>query len=283
MVRWRKLGIIAGGGELPLRIAAGQQAENAPFHIVRITGSAELIVDAFPGEDCAIGEVGKIIRSLKAHDCDAVVFAGVVRRPDFKTLKPDWRAAALMPKIIKAAAKGDGAILSVLVDTLEAEGLLVVGADEALESLAAPAGALGAHSPDEADFTDIKKAVGVIRALGQFDIGQGAVVANGFVLAIEAAEGTDAMLERCADIARANGIAECAGVLAKCPKPGQELRVDLPVIGVDTIAKLKAANLKGVGIEAGLALIIDRAEVIQRADEAGLFVYGFNETEIRDR
>ena len=170
-----------------------------------------------PGDDCGLGEVGKVLRILKENDCDALVFAGIVKRPDFRNLKADWRGAALLPKIIAAAAKGDGALLNVLVETAEAEGLLVIGAEEATDDLAAPAGALGAVAPSEENFVDIKKAAAVISALGAFDIGQGAVVASGLVLAVEAAEGTDAMLERCAMLdASARGDGR-GGVLVNVP------------------------------------------------------------------
>ena len=281
MVRWTKLGVIAGSGALPVRIAAACRARGDAFHIICLRGSADASLRGLPGDECAMGEVGKILRLLKAQECDAVVFAGLVKRPDFRSLKVDWRGAALLPRLVAAAAKGDGPILNVLVETVEAEGLMVIGAEEATDDLAAPAGALGAVAPGEDNIRDIKKAAAVINALGAFDVGQGAVVANGFVLAVEAAEGTDAMLERCQTLdAQARRDAR-AGVLVKRPKPGQELRIDLPAIGPETVRRASAAGLAGIAVEAGVALIIDRDEVIALADEAGIFVYGFEPSEIR--
>ncbi len=281
MVRWKKLGIIAGGGALPVRIAASCRARAGGFHVIRIAGSADESLAGLPGDDCAMGEAGKILRILKNQQCDAVVFAGTVRRPNFKTLKADWRGAALLPKVIAAAARGDGALLNVLVETVESEGMIVIGAEEATQGLAAPAGALGARRPSENDFADIKKAAAVIRALGAFDIGQGAVVSGGLVLAVEAAEGTDAMLERCVGLTGAGKDENRAGVLVKRPKPGQELRIDLPAIGPETVRRAHAAGLRGIAVEAGVALIIDREDVIGAADDTGLFVYGFNDSEVR--
>lgn len=277
MARWRKLGIIAGGGALPARIAASCAAKGDDCHVIRLDRLADPSLAGLPGDDCAIGEAGKIIRSLKNADCDAVVFAGLVQRPDFASLKPDWRGAALLPKLIAAAARGDGAILSVLVETLESEGLLVVGAEEIVKGIAAAEGPAGAVTPSEQQMADIRKAAAIIKALGPFDVGQGAVVAGGYVLAIEAAEGTDAMLDRCG--ALPNAIAR-GGVLVKRPKPGQELRVDLPVIGPETVRRTVKAGLAGLAIEAGVALVIDSAEVSALADEAGLFVYGFTAREL---
>ena len=280
MARWRKLGIIAGGGALPSRVAQSCREGNIPFYVIRIAGSADDALSALPGEECGIGEAGKIIRALRREECDAVVFGGAVSRPDFSSLKVDWRGAALLPKVVAAAGKGDGALLGVLVDTVEAEGILVIGAEEAMRSLLAPAGPLGAHQPDEKDLADIRKAAAVIEALGPFDIGQGAVVAQGFVLAVEAAEGTDKMLARCAALPDSLRTGAKGGVLVKRPKPGQELRIDLPVVGPETIRRAHEAGLHGVAIEAGVALLIDRKELVEIADEAGLFVYGFSEDEV---
>lgn len=276
MRTWNKLGLVAGGGDLPLRLASAA-AKSGGVHVVRLEGLAAPALAAFPGENCGLAEAGRIIRSLKEAGCDAVALAGVVRRPDFKSLKPDWRGAALLPRLIAAAAKGDGALLGVLVDTFEAEGFLVIGAEEVMASLAAPAGPLGRERPDAEAWSDIRKAAALIAALGPFDVGQAAVVARGFVVAIEAAEGTDAMLDRAASFRAGNGR---AGVLVKRPKPGQELRVDLPVIGAETVRRAAAAGLAGVAVEAGAALVIDAAATIAAADAAGLFVYGFTPAEL---
>lgn len=278
MARWRKLGVIAGAGALPRLLA--DAAGNA--FVVRIAGVAD---EAYPKEasaECGIAEAGKILRSLKDAGCDAVTLAGVVRRPDFSSLRPDWRGAALLPRVIAAAARGDGALLNVLVETLEAEGFLVVGAEEVLATLAAPAGPVGAYSPGPGHWPDIRKAAAIIAALGPFDIGQAAVVASGFTLAIEAAEGTDGVLARCALLpASARGGEGRNGVLVKRPKPDQERRVDLPTVGVETLKGVHAAGLAGVAVEAGATLVIDIEQVRQEADRLGIFVYGFTPAELK--
>lgn len=280
MARWRRLGIISGAGALPRRIAEAALGPGGAPAVIRLAG----IADGVPQEgsvECGIGEAGAIIRTLKEKQCDAVVLAGVVHRPDFSKLKLDWRGAALLPRIVAAAAKGDGAMLSVLVETLEAEGFLVIGAEEAMKDLAAPEGALGIHSPGEADWADIRKAAAIIAALGPFDIGQAAVVAGGHALGVEAAEGTDGLLARCAALpAGVRGGDGRSGVLVKRPKPGQELRVDLPTIGAETVANADRAGLAGVAVEAGFALVIDRAALVAEADRRGLFVYGFTPSEL---
>ena len=282
MARWQKLGVIAGGGALPVRIVAEREARGEPYHLIRIDGSVDEQLRVKPGDDCGVGEAGKILRQLREADCDAVCFAGIVHRPEFSSLKVDWRGAALLPKIIAAAARGDGAILGVVVDTLEAENFLVIGADEAVGGLTAPKGALGVHAPTPDDIADIEKAAALINAIGPFDIGQGAVVDRGHVLAVEAAEGTDLMLDRCASLPGAPERGR-NGVLVKRPKPGQELRVDLPVIGPETVRRAHAANLRGIAVEAGLALVMNRDEAVALSNEYGLFLYGFSEADFSKR
>jgi len=281
MARWRKLGIVAGAGVLPRRLAEAASGEGAPF-VVRLSGIADADFSAFESAESGLAEVGKTIRSLKDAGCDAVVLAGVVKRPDFSKLKPDWRGAALLPRVIAAAAKGDGAMLGVLVETLEAEGFLVVGAEEAVRDLLAPEGAIGALAPAAEHWSDIRKAAAIISALGPFDIGQAAVVASGHTLGVEAAEGTDGLLDRCAALPpSAKGGEGRNGVLVKRPKPGQELRVDLPTIGVETVRRADAAGLAGIAVEAGAALLIDREAIAREADRRGLFVWGFTARELR--
>lgn len=285
--RWDKVGILAGGGKLPVALAEACVASGAPYHVIRLAGYAEEELELHPGDTCGLAEVGKIIRCLKAAECDAVVFVGLVSRPNFAALRPDWRGAALLPKVVKAARRGDGALLDALVSTFDAEGFLVLGAEEVAAPLRAGAGALGAHGPGPRDFADIRKAAAVVAALGPFDVGQGAVVRNGYVLAVEAAEGTDAMLERCAALPEGQRGFEPGerpgrcGVLLKQPKPGQELRVDLPTIGVRTVELAAEAGLAGLAVAADAALILEREAMVAAADDAGLFVYGYRREELR--
>lgn len=278
--QWKKLAIIAGAGALPVVTARACKECNDPVFVIRITADTSPALDEFPGIDCGIGEIGKLLKTLESEQCDAVVFAGVVKRPDFKSLKPDWRGALLLPKVVAAAAQGDGAILSVIVKTMESEGFRVIGAEEAMKGLEAPSGAFGALEPTDDDRRDMRKAAAIIESLGPYDVGQAAIVANGLVLAIEAAEGTDQMLQRCAALPQALRGGARAGVLVKRPKPQQELRIDLPVIGEKTVHYADKAGLRGIAVQAGSALVIDFPTVVQQAESAGLFLYGFSDNEI---
>jgi DUF1009 family protein len=272
----RKLGLIAGGGALPVEIATACERSGRPFFVVRLKGIAGPELEAFPGAEVGIAELGKCFRTLKRAGCQAVCLAGNVARPDFAALKPDMRGLAMLPGVIAAARKGDDALLRMLVSEFEKEGFSVEGAHQAMGDLALPEGALGRHSPRPEHMADIEHALRVAREIGRLDIGQGAVVCEGLVLAVEAQEGTDAMLRRVADLpAPIRGAPEAPrGVLAKAPKPIQETRVDLPTIGLNTIQRAAQAGLAGVAGVAGGMLVLDREAVIELADDLGLFVIG---------
>ncbi len=278
---WTCLGILAGGGALPITIADGARAAGKGVFILGLKGWAEpAALTRFDHDWVGIGEVGKMLKGLRDHGCDAVAFAGVVRRPDFASLKVDWRGARVLPQLIAAAGQGDDALLRFVVRFFEAEGLVVLGAGDVARRLTAPQGPIGAHAAGEAHRADIARAFEVARALGVFDVGQGAVVCNGLVLAVEAQEGTDAMLRRVADLPEAIRGTSTArrGVLVKTTKPSQERRVDLPTVGVATVHGAAAAGLAGIVVEAGGALIVDRDAVAAAADAAGLFVEGAGAT-----
>ncbi|MBU1540814.1 MAG: UDP-2,3-diacylglucosamine diphosphatase LpxI [Alphaproteobacteria bacterium] len=271
-----RLGLIAGGGALPVSVAARCEAEGRPVFLVRLTGFADPHLIRYPGIDAGMAEIGKVLSALKKAGCTAVCFAGTVSRPDFKSLKPDLKGATLLPGIIAAATKGDDALLRKILSVFEAEGYAIEGADDILGGETLPGGALGAVQPTEAQLADLRKALHVAEKAGELDIGQGSVVCDGLVLAVEAQEGTDAMLARVAGLpADLRGSPSARkGVLAKAPKPIQDLRVDMPVIGARTVEMAAAAGLAGVGGVAGKLIVIDRADVIEAADRLGLFVWG---------
>ena len=271
-----KLALIAGSGDLPIRIATRCEAEGRAVFIIRLAGFADEHLVRWPGEEFGMAEIGRILKAMKAEDCEAVCFAGYVNRPDFKTLKPDFKGATLLPGIVAAATKGDDALLRKILSVFEAEGYAVEGADDILGGEALAAGALGAVTPTAEQLQDLKKALHVAEKSGELDIGQGAVVCDGLVLAVEAQEGTDEMLRRVAglpaDLHGAPGALK--GALGKAPKPIQDLRVDMPVIGPRTVELAAAAGLAGIGGFAGRLIIIDHEALVEAADRLGLFVWG---------
>ena len=271
-----KLGLIAGGGDLPAAVAARCDAEGRPVFLIRLAGFADPHLARWPGAEFGMAQIGAILKALKAEGCTTVCLAGIVNRPDFKTLKPDFKGATLLPGIVSAASKGDDALLRKILSVFEAEGFAVEGADDILGGEMLAAGALGTVSPTPEQLSDLKKALHVAEKSGELDIGQGAVVCDGLVLAVEAQEGTDAMLSRVAglpaDLHGSTG--DRKGALGKAPKPIQDLRVDMPVIGPRTVEMAAAAGLAGIGGVAGRLILIDRTAIIAAADRLGLFVWG---------
>ena len=272
-----KLGLIAGGGTLPVEIAQHCEQAGREVFIARLKGFAGPELEAFPGSDVGLAEVGKCIKLLKRAGCKSVCLVGNVSRPDFASLKPDLRGIAILPAVIMAARKGDDALLRVILAEFSKEGFLIEGAHEAKSDLTLRSGALGRIAPQSHHKADIARALLVARKIGELDIGQGAVVCDGLVLAVEAQEGTDAMLRRVANEipgAIRGQAGAYRGVLAKAPKPIQDTKVDMPTIGLATIQRVAAAGLAGIVGEAGRLLVLDRDQVIALADELGLFIYG---------
>lgn len=265
------LGILAGGGDLPARlIEACRRAGRAVF-VVAFEGQCDpATVSGVPHAWVRLGAAGRTLRHLKEAGAVDLVMAGAIRRPSLAALRPDAWAAKFLLKT-GAMALGDDGLLRALIRELEAsEGFRVVGVESLMPAALAEEGPLGRIAPDEGARADIRRGLEVAKAMGALDVGQGAVVQEGLVLAVEAIEGTDAMLARAATLKREGR----GGVLAKARKPDQEGRADLPTIGVATVKNAAAAGLAGIAVEAGGALIVDRDAVAAAADAAGLFVLG---------
>jgi DUF1009 family protein len=266
-----RIGILAGGGSLPLEIARSLEARGVAPYLVLIEGEADGDFTGLETTDANWGQIGRMIRSLQQAGCTRLVLAGHVRRPDLARIKPDLGLFRALPTVVRLiSAGGDDRVLRGVIGYLERHGLAVIGPGEAAPELLASEGLLGAVTPDAAAETDIALGLAVVGTLGGFDVGQAVVVRGGRVEAIEGAEGTDAMLERV--IAARKATSTRGGVLVKRAKPGQELRVDLPAIGPATVARAAEARLDGIAVEAGRTLLLERREIATRADAARLFV-----------
>ena len=265
------IGIIAGGGCIPGQVAAAVVARKQQVFIVGLAGDADPEVLApYPHAFARISAVGRILSLFRQHGCAELVLIGTVRRPSLLHLRPDRQGARVLARLGRAIFAGDDTLLSAVIGILGEEGFQVIGAHEVLADAVAPRGLLTRTAPDAQASSDIARGVAVARALGGVDVGQGCVVQHGLVLAVEAVEGTDAMLDRCAELARSGP----GGVLVKLVKPGQERRADLPTIGVETVRRARAAGLRGIAFEAGGALLADPAACVAEADATGLFLLG---------
>ncbi|WP_448202919.1 LpxI family protein [Azospirillum sp. sgz302134] len=265
-----KLGILAGGGTLPARIAAAVRGQGREVFVVAFDGHTDpATVEGLPHLWSRFGAAGSIIARLKQEGVGELVFAGPVRRPSFTELLPDWYTTKFLARV-GTRALGDDGLLRSVARQLEEDGFRVVGLHELLGELLTQPGPVGRLIPDAEAERDIARAVEVARGLGALDVGQGAVVQQGIVLAVEAVEGTDSMLARCADLKRPGP----GGVLVKVKKPQQDRRLDLPTMGVTTVENAARAGLRGIAVEAGGSLLVDRAAVAETADRLGLFVVG---------
>ena len=201
-----RLGIIAGGGPLPGLIARACEGEGREILVIAFEGETDPATCAgVPHRWLGLGAVGTLLKSLRQADCREVVLAGAIRRPSLSSIKVDLRGMRLMGRIARAKARGDDVLLSLVIEELEAEGFSVIGADDLIATLCAPAGVLGGRAPDEDAERDIAIGIEAARALGVQDIGQAVVVQAGRVLGVEGVEGTDGLIERCAALQEVQG------------------------------------------------------------------------------
>jgi hypothetical protein len=265
------LGIIAGGGSLPGQVAAAALAGGREVFITALEGFAEPgVVAPFSHQFFRLGAIGAIRQALRENNCADVVMIGPVKRPSLLALRPDAEGAKLLAKIGRAAFAGDDGLLAAIIRVLNEDGFKVLGAHDILADVLGPTGQLTKSGPDAAAMADVERGVVVLKMIGPADVGQACVVQQGIVLAVEAVEGTDAMLGRIQGVARPGP----GGVLVKLAKPGQDRRADLPTIGEQTIRNASMAGLRGIAFEAGGTILTNRPAMIEAADAAGLFLIG---------
>lgn len=271
------LAMICGGGSLPLAVADSVAARGRRVVLFPLIGAAEgTAVERHSHHWLYIGQIGKFLRLARSEGCTEVVFIGALVRPSIWHVHPDLVGLSLLPRVLKAFRGGDNHLLSGMGELLESKGLRLRGAHEVAPEILAPTGALGSVRPSERDLADIALGIDYLRAAGPFDVGQAVVVAGLHILAVEAAEGTDGMLERVASL-RANGRVRAsngAGVVVKAPKPQQDRRFDLPSIGPITVQRAASAGLAGIAVIAGETVVAEANQLIAAADRAGLFVVG---------
>ena len=265
-----KLGILAGSGRLPRLLIDACRSSGRDFFVLALKGQADsTVIGDVPHRWVRLGAAGEGFSILHEQGVVDLVMAGGIRRPSIADLRPDLTAMKFFARLGRRGL-GDDGLLRAVIRELEHRGFHVVGADEILPALKAEEGALGVHTPDKQAQADIMRGVEVLNALGRGDVGQAVVVQEGIVLGVEAVEGTDALLERCAALKRDGP----GGVLVKLAKHGQDTRVDMPTVGPDTIDGAIAAGLRGIAIEADATIVVDRARLTRAADKAGLFVVG---------
>jgi UDP-2,3-diacylglucosamine hydrolase len=271
------LAIICGGGSFPGAVAEAVARRGRKPVMFGVRGWADpKVVERYTHHWIAIGQGGRFFRLARAEHCREVLFIGTLLRPPLTQIRLDWHTIRLMPRIARTFRGGDDRLLSGIARLFEEGGVKVIGIEEVAPEIIVPAGTLGRYQPSPRDRADIARALEVIAALGAFDVGQAVVVADGHVLAVEGAEGTDNLLARIAQL-RAEGRLtkpEGVGVLVKAPKPGQDRRFDLPAIGPKTVENVARAGLAGIAVAAGGAIVAEPAQVSAAADRAKIFFIG---------
>jgi len=270
------VGIFAGRGSLPRELAQHLRSIGREPYIVGIEGEVEPWIDEFNNEVFVWGKLGRFFKHLKSNNIKQVVFAGGVTRPTLRFRDMDWGGVVSLSKVMAFMVGGDNSLLTGLMKLFDQHGVKVVGAHEIMPELLTPKGLLFGRKPSKKALHNIDKAFEACKALGALDIGQAAVAVGGRVVAVEGIEGTDGMLERIASMRASGRLYEDGkhGVLVKTMKPEQDMRADLPTIGPQTIDAVIKAGLKGVAIEAGHSLLLEKEKTLAKAKEAGVFVYG---------
>jgi hypothetical protein len=277
------LAIICGGGSFPGAVADAVAARGRRPVMFGIKGWADpAVIGRFVHHWISLGQAGRFFRLAKAENCREVVFIGTVLRPPLTALRLDWHTIKLMPRVIRFFRGGDDTLLSGVAGVAESGGLRVVGVKDVAPELFVPKGVLGRRQPSPRDYGDIDRGLKLIATLGPFDVGQAAVVAAGHVIAVEAAEGTDYMLARIAELRGLGRVTAPAGVgvLVKAPKHGQDRRFDLPSIGPRTIELVSAAGLAGLAVTAGSTMIAEAEATIAAADREKIFMVGVREGDL---
>ena len=277
-----RLAIVAGGGSLPKQLAEHCASRGELYQLFAVRGAAGAWTDAHSPQWFGLGELQAFRAALAASGCSEVCFAGVVPRPSLADLGGAAALSGAFAQIAEGLRKGDDALLRIVAGIVESQGLRVIGVEERIPELLAPAGVIAGSEPDSGALLDIRRGAEIVGALGRLDVGQAAVVADGRCLAVEAIEGTQAMLTRVGamDPAARGGAARGRGVLVKALKPGQDPRFDRPAVGPDTMEAVSEAGLCGVAVEAGEVLLLEADCLVGKSGAShGVFLYGYERPE----
>ena len=261
-----RLGLIAGNGIFPRLVARGAREAGVEVVAVAHVGETEPELEAEVAS-CTwirVGELGKMIRTLKQAGCERAVMAGGIKKARlFHGFRPDLRGAAFLARM---RTLYDDKLLRGIADELESDGIKVISSTEYLPRLVPSPGVLSRRTPKTRERADIAYGLEVAKAIGSFEIGQTVVVKNGLVLAVEAVEGTDAAIRRGGELARGGAI------VVKVSKPHQDLRFDVPAVGPETIRLMAEVGATVLAIEAGKTIVLEREKMLDAAATAGIAV-----------
>ena len=278
------LGLIAGNGRFPFLLLEAARAHGLRVVVVAIREETDAEMDERARLDpdgvrvhwMSLGELSKLIETFQREGVTQAVMVGQVKHKQiFSSIRPDWRLAKLL---LNLRTRNTDMLLGAVAKVLADEGITLVSSTSYLEPMLAPAGVLTARTPDETERGDIAYGLQVARGIAGFDLGQTVVIAAGACVAVEAMEGTDATIARAgalfSEMEDEASTLERRLTVVKVAKPDQDMRFDVPVVGVPTIAAMRAAGATCLCVEAGRTLLFDRAAMIAAADEAGISIIG---------
>ena len=260
------IGLIFGENNFPIAILKKIKQKNIKYLIIDLTRKKNF-KKGNHSYAVSIGEFGKIIKILKKNKCKKVLFAGKVNKPNFSELKLDLKGIYYISRIIKSSKLGDAAILKEVIKILGQQRITTVSSLTFNPELALKKGSYSRTKPNREDITDIKKAIKTLNRLGRYNFSQGAVVRNTKIIAIEGKEGTEKMLKKCKSKKFRN-----KGVLVKFPKKKQDLRIDLPTVGLKTLIQCKSAGLKGIVLKSKQNVFLERNKCISFANKNKMFI-----------
>ena len=260
------IGLIFGETNFPIEILKQVKKKNLKYVIIDLTGNKKFRKEK-KSYSVSVGQVGKIINILRKNKCRKVLFAGKIKKPKFSKLRLDFKGIYYIPRIIKSSKIGDVAILKEVIKIFKIEKINTVSSLAFNPKLALKKGNFSAIKPDKEDKTDIKIAISTLNRLDKYTFSQGVVVRNKKVVAIEGKDGTQKMLKRCK-----NKKFRHKGVLVKFPKKKQDLRIDLPTVGLKTLIQCKSAGLKGVVLKSKRNVFLERKKCINFANKNKMFI-----------
>lgn len=271
------IGIVAGGGVLPDELAKALSNNNIPFFVAMIKDETTAHFDPAVSSTFSWGEIGKILKYFKANNCREIVLLGqVTKRPEFTSIIGDAGTMRLLPKIVAAMTGGDDSLLGKVIKLIENEGFSVLDIEQIAPDLFLQDGHFAGPRFPQKLTSELDQALAALKDMGRHDVGQALVIENGRIIAVEGAEGTDAMLERVAKLRVLKRISQKPknGFLVKMTKAGQDRRVDLPTIGPNTVLNVAAAGLVGIVGEAGSVLLAERRKIEDLAKKNKVFLIG---------
>ncbi|MEQ9115469.1 MAG: UDP-2,3-diacylglucosamine diphosphatase LpxI [Rickettsiales bacterium] len=268
--KFKRIGIISGGGLLPQIIINSALKQNTEPYVLGIEGS----IDYTP--ECNhlianIGKVGKAFKFFKDNEITNICFAGKINRPAISQVKVDATGLKFLGKVgLNKLSGGDNHLLTQILKLFESNGFNVISPEKFAPEILAKKGVLTKTKPSKQDLADIESGSIILGDLSKHDIGQSIIIANKYVIGIEAAEGTDELIKRINAYKKEKNY----GVLVKRPKSNQDTRIDLPTIGVETVQHAIDSNLNGIAIAANKTIIIDKDKVLAEANGNKIFIVG---------